>query len=237
MDKHSVRDWKRPLYTHKNMIFFSDIDSSNYRILHKDDPDLDIIRTDRRQDETILDHIDRTQHSQPDQPPSQMSSTQPSQDPPLAPTFVLRRADDGTKIRPFNPRLVNLRLRRARRNASSSDSEGSDSEEPAIHRRYGRNIYPAFPPVPYTFQTNPLLKHVRDTQARISEELNEICSRTLEWKRNETQIYLANQLLHHDTTPTPPSAPQTDHTYSQPVTTGIQKINLHSSWETPHKKS
>ena len=128
------------------MIFFSEIDYTNYRILHEADPDLDIIRTDRRHDETILDHIDRTQHSQIDQPPSQPLTT-PS---PLL-NFTLRRADNGALIKPYNPKTANLRLRRARRNASSSESDNSDSEESPTFRRYNRNIYPAFPPVSYVF--------------------------------------------------------------------------------------
>ena len=176
VDKHSVRDWKRPLYTHKNTIFFSEIDTTNYRILHEDDPDLDIIRTDRRHDETILDHIDRTQHSQIDQPPSQPPVTLS-----LIPKFTLRRADNGAQIKPYNPKAANLRLRRARRNASSSESDNSDSKEPQTYRRYGSNIYPGFPPVPYVFQTNPRLRQIQNTQTRIADEINE----TLEWKRNE----------------------------------------------------
>ena len=90
------------------------------------------------------------------------------------------------EIKPFNSTLANLRIRRARRNTSSSDSEDSDSEDHPTHRSYDKNIYPAFPPIPYIFQTNPLLRQVKDTQARIVEEINETRRRALEWKRNET---------------------------------------------------
>ena len=52
------------------MIFFSEIDSTNYRIIHDDDPDSDIIRSGSRLNETILEHNDRTQNSQDDHRPS-----------------------------------------------------------------------------------------------------------------------------------------------------------------------
>ena len=43
------------------MTFFSDIDSSNYRIIDPDDRETDIIRENRLPGETILEHITRTQ--------------------------------------------------------------------------------------------------------------------------------------------------------------------------------
>ena len=147
VDKHSVRDWKRPLYTHKNMTFFSKIDPTNYRITHEDDPDADIIRIDGRPNETILEHIDRTQNSQfdlltaGDQPSTQMPHSQTSNlsednsTPSALPRFVLRREDNGARIKPFDSKKFNYNMRRTRRNAASSDSEDSDTEETQSHRR------------------------------------------------------------------------------------------------------
>ena len=151
--------------------------------------------------------------------------------PPITPRFTLRREDNGTRIKPFDPEKLNRKPRKFRRNAASSDSEDSDSDEPPPYRRYSKNMYPAFSPVPYNFQTNPFLKHITNTQTRIATELNKTRSRALEWKRNETQIRLANQIIQTDTTPTTLPSQQLDHSYSQPLPEDRPKLRLHASWE------
>ena len=72
---------------------------------------------------------------------------------------------------------------------------------------------------------------MQDTQTRIAEEINESRSRVLEWRRNETQISLANQILQEDPLLIPQHNTQLDHSYAQPTLPDRPKLRLHSSWE------
>ena len=242
VDKHSVRDWKRPLYTHRNMTFFSDIDSSNYRIIDPYDPETDIIRDNRLPGETILEHINRMQDPSARPEPSTTpeseplflspSSTQPTQtwDPPK---ITLRRGDNGATIIPFDPLALNLKIRRSRRDAPSSGSDTSDTEEDTPYRRYPKSEYPAFDPVPYLLPPYNPQRYIKNTQTRIAAELNATRSRSLEWKRNQTQNTIAQNIISDIPSTDELTSLPNDHTYSQlpnkPAT--HSKMKLHSAWD------
>ena len=63
--------------------------------------------------------------------------------------------------------------------------------------------------------------------------LNKTRSRAVEWKRYETQIYLANRIIQADTPSTALPPLQLDHSYSQPPRDDRIKLRLHKCWEPP----
>ena len=237
IDKHSVTDWKRTLYTHKPWTFFSEIDTTNYAIPCEHDPTSDIIRNDRLHNESILEHIGRTQNPEPtlDTECSQQISNSnievqdriPHHPPPK---FTLRRWDNGETIKTYKPGKLNLRLRKNRRNAPSSDSELDDSDDDSFPQLTS-NSRRAFPPNPYHINRNPKLTNIKDAQLRIATEINDSRSRAIEWKRNTAQLRIGDSIIQSATTYNN-QIQDLDHTYALDPP---PKTNLQACWDTSSK--